>query len=515
MKQILDIRNYKYFILSYLLPLTFGLRYDEWPVVFALPLILLTGYHIMNTKYEVLGYLTNSKILTYIFLVQIIGWILAFGCYFLSFKFGFDLLSYCQGIAHYAIDGNYYNQSLNIKALCDHFTPFLLVFTPLFALSQTALWILAAKLVCYFLSIIPLFKISEYFKLTTLQKNGVIIMYLVFYPSSIFLTYDFHPSNFAILFIPLAFYLYLVNYQVLFYLVMITMLTLKEQFGIVWISFGVYIFFFEKKYAKAVVFVLLGVIFSLLIFYKITPFLAGCENFHKENYFAPFANIPKKFEFIFNLIIGVGFLVVIDWRVLLFFLSSCALTFVSGQETMATIGFHYHDVPTAFLFLGAILVFKEFNLHKYGFINHFKFKNYYFLIFVVSMLFYNKQFATRYVKDNIPTKEHLDFYSTCKLASSTLDKTKKLWVQNVLGIYFLNFKNLNSIQGLRSITHTNEIIYKNSEVGQYIVLSDLVSKWPFDSEYEQLKNDLDTETLKGNYIKINKFENLLVYQKVK
>ena len=285
---------------------------------------------------------------------------------------------------------------------------------------------------------------------------------------------------------------------------------LKENMALILCIIGLYALLFEGKAVIGSLMLIFGFAASFLIFHNLTPLVTGCHNFH-SNYIQPFANADKKAEMVFNLLIGVGFLPLLNWRYLVLIFASLGLSFISGVKEMATIGFHYHDIATATIFICMILLFRDLKIEKIQF-NSWKSKLIFSIIFS-SILLYNKYPPTAHIWKHFPQQQDVQIFEAVKELRKKIKSDEELWVQNSIAQHFMGFKNLNSIQFLQSISSVDDMLQRNTF--DYLVITEKANRWPIDESFDSLVIKLDDKFKKGEIVKLDQYYPLLVYQNVK
>ena len=169
------------------------------------------------------------------------------------------------------------------------------------------------------------------------------------------LIHEFQISNLALPFILLAFYLYLKKHYILFVLNLLWLLGFKENMALVWLSVGVWLFLFQKERKLGILITSGGVIAGIIIVYVLTPYLSGGIPNLQLDRLGPFELLPQKAEFIFLVLLSVGFLPLLNPRTLLFILPAFGTSLLSNKPAMSTINHHYQDLPTIIIFIAVII----------------------------------------------------------------------------------------------------------------------------------------------------------------
>ena len=106
------LSNPKFLQITFLIYITsfcLGARFDEWPVIFALPFLVVGLTKIWNNKQsELFALFSSLKLLKVFACLQLFFWVIVALFFWFTNTWGFDTLSYSQSIAHFAIPNNYY-----------------------------------------------------------------------------------------------------------------------------------------------------------------------------------------------------------------------------------------------------------------------------------------------------------------------------------------------------------------------------------------------------------------------
>ncbi len=168
----------------------------------------------------------------------------------------------------------------------------------------------------------------------------------------------FHTSSFTLPLIALAFYLLISNKKVWFYLLMIFLLGFKEHLGVVWIGFGLYLWFNTKDKKEAIFLMAFGTFMVFSLHYVVKPYFRDyLPNWNPG--IRPFFELPQKTIYFIKLLLPFGLLPLVFWRVGVMALPAIAINLVGNFSLMYSSTTHYDDIPSTMLFISMILIFQK------------------------------------------------------------------------------------------------------------------------------------------------------------
>ena len=268
--------------------------------------------------------------------------------------------------------------------LAIHFTPVLLLLSPLYLLFQGPLFLLVVQVLAVGLAAIPLYLVAKHKFPNSRAALAAAILFLTYRPLLNGLMYDFHPEMFYPLFLFGSYYFLTAgNKKHLFFLFIILALAVKEDFA-------VYTFFYclwlagEKEWKKTAYWaVLLSALYILLTFAVFIPYFRGQVQVGQTYEFLsrwqdygqgpleiikhaaaqplrvlkdlkPLANLGHLLNFFLPLLfIPLGSSAV--WLIL----PPLAVGWGSRIPTMASFGLHYGAALVPFLFLALLLALER------------------------------------------------------------------------------------------------------------------------------------------------------------
>ncbi len=346
--------------------------------LYLIPLVLfLAGilYKVFFTKDKGFDFIDEFKnyLYTYrifiliIFCIQIALLLTSSVLSYYSLSHGISDTGIIHNIVINTLKGNPFISYYNGHAFADHFTPsFLVIATPLYAIKETALWLIMIKGIAYVITPYVFYLIVK--KLISDTTNQMIVSLILglgwlFFCTPIFLAYHGHLNftSFTLPLIALAFYLLISNKKIWFYLIMVFLLGFKENLGTVWVGFGLYLWFNTKQKKEAIFLMAFGTFSIFFLYFIVMPYF--------RNYLPswtpsidPFFQVPQKMIYFIKLLLPFGLLPLVFWRVGIMALPAIAINLVSNKVTLFDFNYgyyHYQDIPSTMLFISMILIFKK------------------------------------------------------------------------------------------------------------------------------------------------------------
>ena len=135
---------------------------------------------------------------------------------------------------------------------------------------------------------------------------------------------------------------------------MIFSIGLKENAGVIWVCYGLYFVFIERKIKFGVLITGTGLLYMIIVWYVAIPFYS--------NYVASdlnlFRDIPLKMKYVFLSYAPFFFLPFLNWRWLLFTLPALGINLI-GKPPMYSGSFHYADILTSLIAIASIVTLTE------------------------------------------------------------------------------------------------------------------------------------------------------------
>ncbi len=510
MLKITEINKYQNFIfyISLILfegILLIGLRVDQWPGIFILPIFFSIIYVVYHNNLDIIKSLLSKKVLWILLLIQTFGWVITILIEYYSISYNlFDTGIFAHVIINFS-RGNFFNYILQMPSLSDHFTPNLFLLSPFFSIAQSILWLPFFRLLAYLICIPIIWHISSYYIKNIEYRYFVIILWLINYPLLKVLNFEVQPSFLSLPFILLTFLLWKKHQYILSILCLIFIPGFKEHLALVWLSVGVWLYLFEnKKFVGSLLFTI-GIIYGLAIVFLIIPAITGVST-HQLVKFGPFEIISLKIKFFFLIMFSLGLLPIIGWRIIIFILPSFAISFVSKSPEMASLSYHYQDLPVTISFVGLILAISQLeNREAWIFkVNH-KIQKISLVISLGGLIIFNNHYPGRSIRNNWPTKNDLAIIKSINHIKGELDSNRVFWCIDSLGVYFIDKPKLRSISTLEEVL--------NETQHHYVIIADNINNWPFNNEdYSKLKGNLHKLVLTKKYEKMENLYPLLIYK---
>ena len=288
------------------------------------------------------------KIIIYISLALIITTLfmkfMSFGYHYLDLGYHHHL------IINFIRNNEYYNKVYNIHGFGDHFKPtHILLMSLFYMISATSFWLIFFKCVSVTIFTILLMKLNK--------KLGPIILlsFLLFSTHNISAFYwEYHPTNLTPALVIIIYYSIIKKNWLVFWIAMIFSIGLKENAGVIWVCYGLYFVFIERKIKFGVLITGTGLLYMIIVWYVAIPFYS--------NYVASdlnlFRDIPLKMKYVFLSYAPFFFLPFLNWRWLLFTLPALGINLI-GKPPMYSGSFHYADILTSLIAIASIVTLTE------------------------------------------------------------------------------------------------------------------------------------------------------------
>jgi uncharacterized membrane protein len=169
---------------------------------------------------------------------------------------------------------NTINRSQQINWLGLHFNPILILFTPLYAIIPSVIWLIFAQSLALSIAAVPIFLLAS--RVLTSEKAGLFwaLAYLVNPFVLNAAAWDFQAITLAVPFVAISMWsIERKNFWVLF-LSCLIILSCKEHLGVMVIGFGLLWWIINKRWKTAIGIILTGVTHSVLVIGVIMPALS-------------------------------------------------------------------------------------------------------------------------------------------------------------------------------------------------------------------------------------------------
>jgi uncharacterized membrane protein len=245
----------------------------------------------------------------------------------------------------------------------NHFTPSISFLALPYLLYPHILWQVLAKTLSYCLTPVLLWRLARHYETDAARvwsvTVGVSLLWLFCYkPAVSSLWYEWQPSSLAPAVIVWSF-LCLERRQWWGLLVgALFLLGLKEHMGIVLIGFGAYWVAQERRpFAVGVGLLLVGVGLVFFLTFQVIPYFRGdLPPWGGHPGVTPFADIPRKLRYVFQLLLPLAFLPLLYWRVGILAGPAIGVNWVSSKEAMQSSHYHYDDVSSTLLMVSLVVI---------------------------------------------------------------------------------------------------------------------------------------------------------------
>lgn len=190
----------------------------------------------------------------------------------------FDLGIYDQMIWLASQGKRLYSTILDMPFFADHFTISLVLLSPLFWLWNNVKALLIFQAVFVSIGAYPIYLLAKQKTKDKMVALCLALAYLMFYGIQNAIAYDFHPIVLATALLAWLFYFYNLKKWRLFWPILILILGLQENFALLTMGLGAFLFFQYKDYRRGIIISLLGLSWFLTVIYIIVPF-SGHNNF--------------------------------------------------------------------------------------------------------------------------------------------------------------------------------------------------------------------------------------------
>lgn len=415
-----------------------GCEVSKWLGILGLIFLCFLVKSVYDGSSITLSTLLNKRFFLVLFITQGLGWFIHIFVKYFSLAYGmYDTGNFAHLIFNISSGRGFYHYVLQTSAWSDHFTPNLALLAPLFWIKPTIVWLPIVRLIAYLACLPILWKISKFYLVDTRCRYLVLILWLINYALLKMLSWEFHVSSLALPFLLLAFYLYSKKHYILFVLNLLWLLGFKEHMALAWLSIGAWLFLFEKAKKQGIFIMAGGIIVGIIIMYILTPLLSGGIDSHQLEKFGPFKLLPQKAEFIFFVLLSVGFLPLLSPKTLLFILPTFGISLMSNKPSMASLNNYYQDLPITVVFVAVILALSRWE-RKEGWFFHISMQwgKLAYLITLSSLVLYNNHYPARIIRQQWPTSADLEILSEVRRFKKEIDPQRVLWTTDILCSYF-------------------------------------------------------------------------------
>lgn len=466
-----------------------------------MPYIIMLGYVVISKKTELMFSVFTRKTFLTFFFFQTVFWLVAIFTNHYSLFYKYDTSWYTNVLSNFSNGHGFYTSVYQIPQLADHFCPNILLLSPLFYFSDSSLWIILARWVCFVWSIWLLYRLCREYRLEDSVMYFILILWMINSKTTGFMRFDFHPSNLSVPFIFLLFLLWKQKKYILAYVCLFFLLGFKTQMSIVWVSFGFFQIFIEKKYLIGVITSISGIVLGYFLIYVLTPQLTGMVNVHAGEV-NPFLHILLKISVISSFMMVTGFVPLLNWRYLFLVGPALGLTILSGLDWKINLGLHYADVPITLVYVTMVLIFSQWETLNEK-IKTSWMHQLWFIAFSLGVLIHCQTSASYFVFSHLPNDKTIAAVSSAEKFANELDGTKNIWVQDNLGPLITKQYKFRIL--------TSEDRATADTLSHYVVLTDVAKTWPFEDRIGEVIQKFETLADSGKYQRINGYFPLRIY----
>jgi len=363
---------------------------------------------------------------------------------------GFGDLGYFDNILWNTIHGRFMWFYQGFNYFSNHFCPVLILILPLYKLFQRPELFLIIQGAGLAVAAIPLFLLARRELKSSLAALTLSLAWFLYSFVYRINYYDFHPIAFAPLLIFSIIYFYRQRRDILYWLFIFLLLTLKESTVFLVITIGTFVFI-EGNRKTGLQTIFSGIIWGAVVMFVVMPNLAGDVG-------ALWIGRYKITEEMFNiaelgylvqiilLLLPLGFLPLFNIKKTWIMLPPLLIQFLSSFSAQYTLSFHYSSSVIPFVFLSGLWGYKSI-IEKN---NNRNLKSYFLCILILtnSILchyFFTQSFNNRYHRQSrkflsLTLNKH-DYIMTVHekifhILKYFVPEDASLSVQNNLGVFF-------------------------------------------------------------------------------
>ncbi len=424
--------------------------------------------------------------------------------YSLHFNY-YDTGFFWNPISNFAAGKGFYNSEIQASEFADHFCPGLLVFSPLANWFQDGTVLIVVRLIGYILSFWLLRLLLRFHEVEKGLSHFILFMWVTSFGVTNFMGFEFQSSN---LIVPLVFALFLSWQKKQWWisgLLMLVILSLKENGSLVILSLGMFAFFYLKQRWQGIVLVGTGTFLFWFIPVVLMPYLAGTANLNTTS-IQLFANPLIKARFAFQVFLCSGLLICFHPKALLVVLPTMAVSFLLNRSGAQTMAFHYQDIPLAVSFAVFGFLASKARSGISGLIPGFPGASILATFGVLAGMYANKYSVTNFLVYHTPTENTKAAVQAMHRFRNERMPGKTVHAQPDLAFYDSGNP---KIRCLMNVDVALSDISPN-----YIVLCDAsANHWPIGEAYESLKTRLLQEVASGKRRQRVEYLPLLVFEK--
>ncbi|MFC1799048.1 DUF2079 domain-containing protein [Thermodesulfobacteriota bacterium] len=454
--------------------------------------------------------LTVSPRLFIILLIIVFG--IAWGLKYTALYFGFGLKCYDVGIYNNLADNlangyKLYSSILQRSHLGEHFSPIMFVFAPLYKIWPGHHWLLFVQLVAYLSSPFFIYLLAKQIisDKNTQKIAGLLLCVFWFFsrPMAAAMNYPFHPCTISVPFIFWAFYFLEKEKWVHAYIILIFLLTFKENLTLVWMGFGSYLFVVKRDRIQGTLMLLAGSVVGILLIKALFPYFRGDSWGHLDR-IGPLADLPQKGLYFAELLFPFLFLPLIFWKFGIISFPAISINLIAKRPQQYSFMYHYDDIIAALLVISFLLSIEKLTKKK-NVLNNLHRKFIFVLAILVALMIDIKPSPIRSFWEYRPKKVHFELMRD-------LDRLEHFSDDRLLYLQSLLVPHMNRYKQTVLPLYIDDYAGFPYKQGSLIVLSRVINPSGI-HDFEQCISDL--ESRKDKFAKINRFDHLIVYKVLK
>ena len=297
------------------------------------------------------------------------------------FSTAYDLAIYDQGI--WGLRNFHLTDSImGFSIIGGHMEPILFILAVSYAIYSSPVMLFVIQTMMISLGVIPLYLLAKHILKNRLIALSISATYLI-YPSIQYTNlFDFHPMVIAVPFIFFAFYFLEKRKYGLFITSLIIAGLTKEYIPLIFLPFGIYLFFAHKKRTLGIITALIGLVWFFLNIAVIIPYFLGNSYlmFRQNPYFgsnlyefiktfitrpmyvAKYLFVMNKFAFLVLLIVPVAFgiFAFMAPEILILGITEVTMVLLNNPDSLPEITYHHQVLIIPFIIAATIYGIRRF-----------------------------------------------------------------------------------------------------------------------------------------------------------
>ena len=370
---------------------------------------------------------------------------------YLSFQWGIWDSGIFSNVIYNMSQGDLWWSHYEVHPWADHFTPSIGILAPFYWMHPHFIWIILAKILSYALVPLGFWQISKFQNqqfdkaviLTLLTSSAWLIWYK---PAVNSLWFEWQPSCLAPPVLVFCLLWLLKEEWIKFSLGLIFLLGLKEHMGAVPVGFGCYCILAQRNSKKiGIILIVLGVISMFGLTYGLKPYYLNGLQAWTTPKLDFFGDVSGKSIYLFKLLLPLGFLPLIYFRIGILAYPAIAINLV-GREVMRSSSYHYDDVSSSLLLVAIIIILSTRDWQQYWQYIPNRMQQLIMLTWIIGILLLLPSSIGQEVKSAWPTSKHFEVHQELNEVKAKYFFEEGVAVQNSLGVHFQQ-KEVNYIAG--------------------------------------------------------------------